>query len=159
MAALDLPPGWLADDEAVQLAELARGKKVLELGAWKGRSTVLLSSVADHVVSVDRHLGIEGHGESLFEYLEEVRPLANVTIVIGLFEHVVPLLGNFDLAYIDGDHEASDVERDSLLARKHADMLAFHDWDFESVRAGASHLGRPQGVVGSLAWFNLRRDR
>ena len=57
----DLPQGWLLNEEADRLAEAARGRVVLELGAWKGRSTVLLTSVAEYVV---RH-GSTDHDPSL----------------------------------------------------------------------------------------------
>lgn len=153
---MNLPDGWLTLEEAEALATLAQGRTVLELGAWKGRSTVLLSGVAAHVVSVDRHNGIPGHGgDSLDEYLGNVRNLPNVSVVISDFQEVVPLLGRFDLVYIDGDHDEYSVYRDSKLALPHADTLAFHDWDFPDVRAGAAHLGEPSGLVGSLAWFSL----
>lgn len=151
---MNLPDGWLTIEEAEQLALLAQGKTVLELGAWKGRSTVLLAGSAKQVVSIDRHNGIPGHGgDSLDEYLGNVRDLANVSVVIADFQSVVPLLGHFDLAYIDGDHDEYSVYRDVRLVEGHADMLAFHDWDFPEVRAGAAHLGEPDGLVGSLAWF------
>lgn len=156
MAALNLPDGWLTVEEAEQLALLARDRNVLELGAWKGRSTVLLAGSAKHVVSVDRHTGIPGHGgDSLDEYLGNVRGLPNVSVVVSDFQTFVPLLGRFHLAYIDGDHDEYSVYRDSRLARPHADVLAFHDWDFPEVRAGAAWLGEPDGLVGSLAWFGV----
>lgn len=152
---MNLPDGWLTEEEAAQLADLARDRTVLELGAWKGRSTFVLARTALHVVSVDRHLGIPGHGgDSLAEYLENVRGLANVSPVVSHFEEIVPLLGHFDLVYIDGDHDEASVYRDSTLALPHCDTIAFHDWDFPEVRAGAAHLGDPAGIVGSLAWFS-----
>ena len=88
----DLPAGWLTPAEADELRRLAAGRTVLELGAWKGRSTVVLAEVASYVVSVDRHRGIPGHGESLDEYLANVRDLANVAVVIAGFADIVPHL-------------------------------------------------------------------
>lgn len=157
---MQLPDGWLPDDEVRELQRLAKGKTVLELGAWKGRSTVALSEVAKYVVSVDRHRGIPGHGLSLQEYLRAVRDLPNVAIVIAEFNRFCPLLCDyFDLVFIDGDHDDESVARDTVTALEHVTLegrIAFHDWDFASVRAGAgSILGKrsPESVVGSLSSF------
>lgn len=156
-----LPDGWLPDREAEQLQRLASGRVVLELGAWKGRSTVAMSRTATYVVSVDRHQGIAGRDDdSLGEYLDAVRALPNVAVVVASFQEFVPLLGRvFDLVFVDGDHDTDSVQRDTRLARDHlrpGGTIAFHDWDFASVRAGAGRerLRNPVGLVGSLAWFS-----
>jgi predicted O-methyltransferase YrrM len=136
---------------------------VLELGAWKGRSTVTLSRVARYVVSVDHHRGIaEREGvDSLPDYLENVRSLSNVAIVIGFFDDVLPLLGEFfDMVYIDGSHDEESVFADTSGALdkvRRRGVIAFHDWDMKSVRAGAGRVLRvaPDNIVGSLAWFRL----
>lgn len=160
----DLPEGWLLLSEARELQRLAKGRTVLELGAWKGRSTVALSEVAKYVVSVDRHEGVDGfdvRGEdSLPDYLDAVRGLKNVAAVVADFDDFCPLLCDyFDLVFIDGDHDAESVARDTLTALDHVTVrgtLVFHDWDFDSVIAGVeSVLGprSPNRVVGSLASF------
>lgn len=158
------PKGWLPDNELRELQRLANGKTVLELGAWKGRSTVALSQVAKYVVSVDRHQGIEEQGgeDSLPDYLASVRHLENVAIVVADFGRFVPLLGwEFDLVFVDGDHDANSVARDTQLALEHVTtkgMLVFHDFDFGSVQEGIrSVLGDrpPNSLVGSLAAFTV----
>jgi len=53
---LDIPTG-LTEPEAVALQQLAAGKRVLEVGALLGFSTVILAQVADEVASVDPHDG------------------------------------------------------------------------------------------------------
>ena len=159
---MQLPDGWLAADEAHELQRLTKGKTVLELGAWKGRSTVTIARVAKYVVSVDRHQGIEEEGgsDSLPDYLDSVRGLANVAIVVADFSAFCPFLCDyFDLVFIDGDHDHDSVARDTQTALEHVrgdGMLVFHDWDMSDVRAGAaSVLGSrsPENVVGSLASF------
>ena len=40
---MTLPEGWLSPEEAHELRRLSRGRTVLELGAWKGRSTAYTS--------------------------------------------------------------------------------------------------------------------
>lgn len=114
----DLPPGWLMDDEARELRRLAEGRTVLELGAWKGRSTVVLAEVAHYVVSVDRHEGIPevGSEDSLPDYLSAVRQLGNVAIVVADFEDIICLLGDFDVVYVDGNHDEEAAFRDATMA-------------------------------------------
>lgn len=159
---MHLPDGWLWDSEAKKLARLARGLTVLELGAWKGRSTVALASTARYVVSVDRHQGIpDVDGDSLPDYIANVRALPNVAMVVASFEEFVPLLGHFDLVYVDGEHTPEPVARDAHLAVDRArEMVAFHDWDLETVREGASAAfdREPDALVGSLAiyWMDAR---
>lgn len=159
MADLD-QQGWLSHADAAALRELAAGKTVLELGAWKGRSTVVLAGVADYVVSVDQHLGIEEMpGEdSLPDYLASVRELPNVAIVVARFGSFLPLLApnRFDLVFIDGAHDYESVERDITYALLlHPKVVAFHDWDIPDVQAAAvSFFGEtPDSLGGSVAAF------
>lgn len=158
---MTLPDGWLSPVEADELRRLAAGKTVLELGAWKGRSTVVMAEVAAYVVSVDRHKGIpEREGvESLPDYLDNVRGLENVAIVIAEFDKIVPLFDSFfGFCFIDGSHDEQSVYRDAMMAMEHVDgygTIAFHDWDFESVRKGGlrAMCKSPNRVVDSVASF------
>jgi SAM-dependent methyltransferase len=160
---VNLPEGWLSLDEAHELQRLTKRKTVLELGAWKGRSTVAIAKVAKYVVSVDRHQGIEEEGgsDSLPDYLDAVRPLANVAIVVADFSRFCPLLCDyFDVVYIDGDHDEEAVARDTQNALEHvhtSGMLVFHDWDFRAVRDGVTSilgLRSPHRIVGSVASYH-----
>lgn len=150
-------PGWLTELEAAELARLSANKTVLELGAWKGKSTLVFARYASYVVSVDRHEGIEevGGWDSFGEYLANVADQKNVAVVRARFEDVVPLLGVFDLVYVDGDHSFDAVVRDGMLARDHGRVVAFHDWDLPDVPTAARLVfGRdPERVVGSVAVY------
>jgi predicted O-methyltransferase YrrM len=158
---MTLPDGWLSNQEATELQRLATGKTVLELGAWKGRSTVVLAQVARYVVSVDRHQGIpEREGvESLPDYLVNVRGLDNVAIVIAQFDRIVPLFDSFfNLCFIDGSHDEQSVYEDAMMAMEHTDgygTIAFHDFDMDSVKKGVlrAMCRQPDSVVDSLASF------
>jgi predicted O-methyltransferase YrrM len=155
------PHGWLSDAEASELQRLATGRTVLELGAWKGRSTVVLAETAAYVVSVDRHQGIAemGDEDSLPDYLANVRGLENVAIVIAQFDRIVPLFDSFfNLCFIDGSHDEQSVYQDAMMAMEHTDgygTVAFHDWDMDSVRKGGLRAmsKSPNRVVDSLAVF------
>lgn len=156
----ELPEGWLTGQEADKLGALAAGLVVLELGAWRGRSTVVFAEQAALVISVDRHQGIwkDSAQESLPAYLENVASLGNVVPVVGSFEQVVPHLRGIDLVYIDGDHDEPSVRRDIGLALSvEPSMIVFHDWDaFEVTQSALAEFGRePDGVWGSVAWYVL----
>lgn len=162
---MNLPQGWLTDEEAEELQRLARGQVVLELGAWKGRSTVVLAEVARYVVSVDIHTGIPGayraEEDSLDDYLRNVRGFSNVAIVIAMFEDIVPRLCKyaFNLVFIDGKHDTHSVVRDAqLAARISPSVTAFHDWDIKEVSEAITVFnGRePDDLVGSLASYKER---
>ncbi len=152
----ELPGGWLHYPEADVLADLARDKIVLELGAYMGRSTVVLAKTATLVISVDLH---DMWGEdSLPDYLKNTRSLPNVVSVIGAFDQIVPYLGGVDVVYIDGEHDADSVTQDLGMAlQTGATVVAFHDWGYFDVREAAiAVLGRePDGVTDSLAHYQL----
>jgi hypothetical protein len=158
MSGEGLPDGWLSDAEADELARLAAGCVVLELGAWKGRSTVVLARTAVLVVSVDRHRPFRGNGEvedALAEYLANVRPLENVAAVVGEFA-VADLFhpDAFGLVFVDGVHDFESVTRDVSRARRFDCPLAVHDWGRFKVRPAVRALGlEPTHVVDSLAVF------
>lgn len=157
------PEGWLSGDESAELLRLvAPGKTVLELGAYKGRSTVCFASVAKYVVSVDVHEGIHPQhpADTLAEYVENVRHLPNVAIVVANWTELAPLLGDFDIVYVDGNHDSESAERDTRIALdRNPELIILHDWDDACVREGVrAALGvEPAAVVDSIASF-YRKD-
>jgi SAM-dependent methyltransferase len=163
--------GWLTDAESTALAQLATGKIVLEIGSYKGRSTVAMATVARQVHAVDWHNGdagtkaAAGDGCSLPAFVENIARAGvreKVVAHVGRFEDVLPLLADssFDLAFIDGAHDDDSVRHDLRQARRllvPGGVLAFHDWNEPSVRAAAGSLGltSPDGTADALAWFTL----
>jgi predicted O-methyltransferase YrrM len=147
-------PGWLLSTEGRALAELARGKRVLEVGSYCGRSTICMAQTADSVVSIDPHDGrgtpqpratLDALRENLARYgvHERVEPL--VGTLGGVLEkdgfcHKLAT-GSFDLIFIDGAHDYEAVRNDIEHARELLapdGVLAFHDY---RERAG-DHDGR-----------------
>jgi len=152
----DLPDGWLSAADVKELARLAKSQTVLELGAYKGRSTVVLSEHAKYVISVDRHQGVNYPEDTFTDYLLAVRELPNVAIVVARFEDFVPYIWNMEMVFIDGDHDYNSVKRDIQLALDLDTLvIVFHDWDFDEVRAAARpyFLGEPDALSGSIASF------
>jgi predicted O-methyltransferase YrrM len=158
-------------EEAIALANLARGKTVLELGAHYGFSTIVLASVAEHVWSVDWHQGDPHAGEgdswapfnfNLIRYGVKDR----VTVCLGRFEDQVPDLARqgvvTDGAFIDGMHDEESVSRDlalALLLVRPGGFIAAHDYGRGVTTGHPDFKITPvmdafgvDGVVGCLAW-------
>lgn len=126
-------PGWLHREEAAALAELARGKRVLEIGSYCGLSTICMARTAEHVTAVDY---FDGRGtavpqDTLPRFLANIQRYG-VADKIDTHHPDDPLpCGEFDLAFIDGAHDAMSVRLDikkALEAIKPDGLLAFHDY-------------------------------
>lgn len=131
--------GWLMPEAGINLYRLARylipTGTIVELGSWKGRSTIwLANAVKDRkdgkVYAVDTWEGSGNYGASL-QFLENYKEnqlfeefLGNMSKA-GVAQHVVPLRGmtnemskkwprelSIGLLYIDADHVYESVRED-----------------------------------------------
>ena len=158
-------------EEATELARIATGKTVLELGAYHGFSTIVLASVAERVISVDWHQGDDhaGRGDTWDLFINNLRQYGvadKVTVCRGRFEDEVPRLVDqgftADGAFIDGMHDLASVERDlklALMLVKPGGFIALHDYGrcTENGYPGfeVTQVGDRFGVdhtVGFLGW-------
>jgi len=142
--------GWLSDGEGELLYELAKGvpsgQAIVELGSWKGKSTVWLAKGTeagqkDKVYSIDPHSGSKTH-VSEDEMNTYTAFLTNLTKA-GVQATVVPLVTTSDkaarrwrkgvgLLWIDASHEYEDVKHDFLSWKQHllpGAVVALHDCD------------------------------
>lgn len=167
---VELPEGWLTVVEAETLAKLAEGKRVLELGAYKGRSTVALASSAAHVTSVDWHQGdtdtakVNGPGYNTYpEFLENTKDFPNITPIVARTEEVAPLLAGqtFDMVWIDAYHKFDAVQHDFKLALSFSpEFITMHDWGLFDIEPAITALGyAPNYVVETVAVFDLKNLR
>ena len=166
-----LPDGWLTEVEADTIARLATGKRVLEFGAYKGRSTVALATRAAHVTSVDWHKGDDDVAQAndcrcvdtLPEFLANTRAYTNITPLVTRIEDVAPLLlgQTFDMVWIDACHQFDAVQRDFNLARTfRPSVIAMHDWGLFEIEAAITALGFvPNRVIDTVAIFELDKLR
>ncbi len=130
-----LPTGWLSAREQHELERLAAGRRVLEIGVWKARSTVALARVARQVVAIDHFRGdaFAGHQDTLREAVDNVRWYGvadRVAIVVADFRDAFPAVvgDDFDLIFYDGCH-SYELTRAALerMRGTRAD-LACHDY-------------------------------
>jgi predicted O-methyltransferase YrrM len=131
-------PGWLSDEEAETLYELAQectGKGVIvEIGSWKGKSTICLglgSRAGEEVpiFAVDPHADYR-HGE-FKENIDRAGIADLVTPLKGLSQEVADRFEQpIELLFVDGSHEEDDVREDfEKWVPKVVDrgIVAFHD--------------------------------
>jgi predicted O-methyltransferase YrrM len=166
-----LPFGWLSPTEAAFLAELARAKTVLEVGAFLGRSTIVLARAAALVVSIDHHRGSAEHqvgGKYAQTQTNGIVDTAGSFLrnldVAGVRDRVVPFVGSietagtllaaerFDLVFLDGDHShAATLAAGAIAFRlaKRNGIVAFHDFgtiDFPGVAQAVGRLAETFGA-------------
>lgn len=129
--------GWLTEDEGIELAKLADGKSVLEIGSYCGRSTICLAQKAKHVHAVDTFDGrgtpSEGDTFNLFRRnLIRYGVDKTVTVLRGTSSEILPNMPRvFDLVFIDGSHDYESVNEDielSLSVLRPNGVIAFHDY-------------------------------
>jgi SAM-dependent methyltransferase len=125
-------PGWLQPEEGAALAELSRGKRVLEIGSFCGRSTLCIARTAASVAAVDFFDGratpqpgdtSSAFGANLKRY--------GVDGKVRAFHPSDPLPGQFGFVFIDGDHSREAVEADiekALAVLEPGGLIAFHDY-------------------------------
>ena len=174
-------PGWLLDDDARKLYELAYGcdGPILEIGTYRGKSTIVLaralSAAARHGPVVPIAVDLEGLEAARDEAAR--RGLADrIVFARGTAERLFRLRPGFapSFVFLDGDHSRRGVARDlrALEARvPRGGLLLFHDYNdsrnddpsepdygvTEAVRE--SWVGREcsfMGVFGACGLF--RRD-
>jgi hypothetical protein len=146
-------PGWMTPDEGKALAELARGKRVLEIGSYCGLSTVWIGRTADHVTAVDF---FDGRGtpaprDTLPDFKSNIERYGiahKVEIKHPTWLEMGELpRADYDLAFIDGAHDSVSVARDAIHAAnllKPGGLLAFHDYK------APCHPGIEEAVDGLL---------
>ena len=127
-----------------------KGREVdaLEIGSFEGRSAIwLLDNVLthpnSHLTCVDTFEGSMEHSDAhkleLYQRcVSNLSPYSNVKIMKGYSHEVMKRLNKkFDFIYIDGDHRASSVLEDAVLAfrlLKFGGILIFDDYLWQDPR-------------------------
>lgn len=130
--------GWLYPAEGETLQRLAIGKTVVEIGSFKGLSTIVMARVARTVVAIDPfdQCEVTNRRDTFPVFRENIREHGvegKVVPIVATSGQVCPLLqrGAFDLGFIDGEHTYQAVCADiSYMAPliKPGGVLTFHDY-------------------------------
>lgn len=113
-------PGWLTDEEAEALYELAKrvtGRgAIVEIGSWKGRSTICLARGSKEG-SGARVYAIDPHADYRFgEFKDNIQRAGLTDLVTPIPSLSQPAADDFDepieLLWIDGSHEYPLVRED-----------------------------------------------
>jgi MMP 1-O-methyltransferase len=164
------PPGLLEEREGACLYALARRGaplgRIVEIGAFRGRSTWYLAQGLGAAGSTHRLVSIDPHLEGTeADFAVNIAPFANrVEVRAAYSQDVAPQLGGpLGLLWIDGDHSYAGVRRDfddwfPKLAV--GGWIAFHDT--VDVWYGPTRLVRELlahrsdlvsvGVIGSITY-------
>ncbi|MEO7556449.1 MAG: class I SAM-dependent methyltransferase [Acidimicrobiales bacterium] len=163
--------GWLSDDQALRLWARARsvadGGLIVEIGSFRGRSTIVLATAAGNdveVVAIDPHAGNDRGPQELDGFEDEaaednVAFNANLTAagVRDRVRHVRAfsrdaldeVLGDIDLLYVDGAHRygpaLADVRAWGARVPEGGTMLV-HD--------AFSSIGVTSALARSRFWSN-----
>jgi predicted O-methyltransferase YrrM len=162
--------GWLTHNEGRALAELACGRRVLEIGSYKGRSTICIAQTAEVVIALDWGQGDEATGSeyttpalraNLLEF-----GITNVCLLECRSEYARAILlpCSRHLVFVDGAHDLESVKIDLELAKYvlvPGGTIAMHDAQFPGVRQAAHDvldwlICTPGQLVDSLyyrAWW------
>ena len=159
--------GWFLPEECELLQKFAVNKDCLEIGAYKGRSTICLAEVAHTVLVVDTFKAEkDGRSQSndyttLIEYTRNTKSYQNILTCIGKSSEILCYIKpqSFDLILIDGDHSKIAVRDDikiSLKLLKGGGILALHDWRrFQVTEAANEFFDEMDGIEKGTAWKKI----
>ena len=126
--------GWCSDIEAAALQDHSLGREVLEIGVWKGRSTIAMAATAYSILSIDHFLGDDfaGKGDPRQETIARLAPYQRVvTLCIGDWKNVVEHLhiDKFDMIYYDACHTYESTKQFFDVVHNYKGVIALHDVD------------------------------
>jgi predicted O-methyltransferase YrrM len=158
-------PGWLTEEEGNELARLATGRLVLEIGSYCGRSTVAMAATAKVIVSIDPHDSSTTEPHPPIQTLDIFqRNIAGLPVIpfLGRIEQFEPYLvpNSFDMVFVDADHSYDACLRDIAAAERvvrDGGVIAVHDYGMWrdahllGVTRAVDKVWTTFSVVGSLA--------
>lgn len=125
----ELPEGHLVAEDHQAILEYSRGVCV-NLGTYKGRSSVLMSYVADKVITVDCYIDPSFGHDEVVSWLSKYQ---NITPVKSASHEASGLVsdGSVDFIFQDAGHSIGDVWKDWSAwwpKLKIGGVIGFHDW-------------------------------
>jgi predicted O-methyltransferase YrrM len=174
--------GWLTEAEGLFLYDTAKtiktGNVMVEVGSWKGKSTICLSNGSKEgnkvkIYAIDPHIGSSEHQKKFgkVDTFEEFKQNIHRNGIAELIEPIRDTSENaaknfkhpVEFAFIDGAHEYKYVRLDLKLwfpKVKNGGILAFHDsWHFIGVNLAtaiplltSSKIKNPR-LVDTITYF------
>ena len=165
---VDSIEGWLNPPVVSLLYRLAQGlgpgARIVEIGCWKGKSTLLLhlSQPEAVVYAIDPFTGSSEHqkvGETVDTYAEFLHNISLygqtekiVVLPMRSEEAVGKIPDGVDMLWIDGAHDYESVKRDFCVyypRLKDGAVIAMHDYKWPGVKGFTWELLQGQhGAVG-----------
>jgi predicted O-methyltransferase YrrM len=162
--------GYMLPEQLDWLRAQAKKRfRILELGAYLGRTTVALARATPGIVHVVDHWKGSTDptdecpsGPSVkAEFLQNVSPLRNVKVWEGASKEVWRRLSHltFDMVWIDADHTYPHVHEDIRLWKSYLSkggLLAGHDGDYPEVERAVRELVpgyQIHNTEGSWIWW------
>lgn len=153
----------LTGPETEELRRLAPDSFILEVGSAYGYSAVAMALAGGRVVAVDRHFDLNSY-DAMVANLNTYAVADKVEIRCGDSQTVLPQLfgthaGLFDVAWIDGGHEADICAHDVEWARRllgPSGTLVVHDYDEDTcpgVRQALDAWKVPPRLVDTMAIY------
>jgi predicted O-methyltransferase YrrM len=139
--------GWIHDIEIKALQSLCKDKVCLEIGSYKGKSTLGIAEVAKKVYACDT-FSANGSGQfqmndltTFDEFKQNIVGYENIIPCVGKSIDVVPKFEDkfFDTIFIDGMHDYYSAKTDievSWPKLKMNGFMAFHDYGWDGVNDG-----------------------
>lgn len=157
--------GWMSPAELYWLENIAqRMDSIIEVGSWKGRSTVCLASNCDDVTAVDHFQGdpanpdTEGQAEAIKkEFLKNTKGL-NVKLMELPSAEAAEIAPMVDFVFLDGAHDYDSVITDCIKWTAKAKLLiAGHDYIEPDVKRAVHELwgDRVKRGYGSIWYVEL----
>lgn len=151
----------VTDAEVAELARLAEGRTVLEVGSAFGYSAVVMALAGAKVTAVDPHTWLPASHEVMTGNLAAYNVAGRVQVVREASQVALPRLAEegarFGLVFVDGDHSTEAARHDIRWALQLLDpggTLAVHDYLEDcccpGVREAADGLLEGGTVVGSM---------
>lgn len=162
--------GWL-NTPVVELlyrlsSNLTENSNLVEIGSWKGKSTVLLSLACPKsakLYAIDPHIGSHEHKE-LFgkvdtyqEFLKNTSRNKECCEIIAIRDKSINAIESvpeeIDFLWIDGSHDYDDVKSDFELyfpKLRVGSYVAMHDYKWQGVKRFTWELLRSNHSIGIL---------
>jgi hypothetical protein len=169
-------PGHLYEVEGRSLQQLAKGKRVLDIGTHHGRAAAAMAATAKHVRTIDWYQGDSMIGAPDVDKVKElIYPLENVECLFGDWVKWWGQIFNqadYHMIFYDAAHRPPEsYEKDFLaLVEKFPGVIALHDYkpkleeyglavsamDDFAKRTGRTMFGPVAG--SSIVWFEPTSD-